>query len=99
MTCKIIKGDNKLIKQFGYFDKSTQIGECAVKEYLRGQNAGSFLLHNVAINEAYRGKGLCSKFLKCVLKHYSGKTVYLEVLINNIPAVKCYMALGFVEIN
>jgi len=53
---------------------------------------------NVVIEETYRGKGFCGKFLKCVLKRYPGKSVFLSVLIDNIPAVKCYEGLGFVEV-
>lgn len=99
MDCKVVPSDNKLIKQFGFFDNGKQIGKCAMKEYSRGENAGSYLLHNVSIDEAYRGQGLCTKFLKCVLKRYAGKTVFLSVLIDNIPAVKCYTEMGFIEID
>lgn len=98
MKCKLIKGD-KLIKDFGYFKDTEQVGSCSVKEYIRGELAGSYLLTNVNIDEKYRGKGLCAPFLKCVLKMYSGKTIYLTVLTDNIPAVKCYTSLGFKEID
>ena len=103
MNCKVIPEldhakVSKLIIVYGFFDGKKQIGKCAVKEYTRGENAGSYYLQNVSIDEKYRGQGLCSKFLKCVLKRYSGKTVYLDVLIDNIPAVKCYTSLGFVEV-
>jgi RimJ/RimL family protein N-acetyltransferase len=98
MKCKVIPDKHKLIKQFGYFDNAQLIGKCAMKEYSKGQLAGSYLLHNVAIDENYRGKGLSTKFLKSVLKHYRRKQIYLSVLISNIPALKCYTNVGFVEI-
>jgi ribosomal protein S18 acetylase RimI-like enzyme len=99
-TCKVIEadsGESKLIKHYGYFEDNKQIAKCAMKLYSRGDNAGSYLLMNVEIKPSHRGKGLCGKFLRCVLKRYSGKTILLEVLINNIPAVKCYEGMGFVE--
>jgi len=95
MKCKVIPDKSKTIKRYGFFDEDTQIGKCAVKEYTNG----SYYLHNVSIDEKYRGKGLCTQFLKCVLKHYSNKTVFLSVLIDNIPAIKCYEHLGFKEID
>jgi len=58
----------------------------------------AYTLKNVSISPEYRGKGLCTQFLECVLKKYSGKTVFLNVLISNEPAVKCYSKLGFKEV-
>jgi RimJ/RimL family protein N-acetyltransferase len=98
MKCKLISTD-KLIRHYGYFDEDTQIGKCSIKEYSRGDLKGSYHLCNVSIDEAYRGKGLCTTFLRCVLKHYANKTVFLSVLIDNIPALKCYEKLGFKEID
>jgi len=100
-ACKVIEsepGESNLIKRYGYFEDDKQIGKCAMKLYSRGENKGSYLLMGVEIKASHRGKGLCGKFLKCVLKRYSGKTVFLDVLIDNIPAIKCYEGLGFVEI-
>jgi len=101
-SCKIIepeKEDTDLIVRYGYFEDDKQIGKCGMKLYSRGENKGSYLLMNVEIKETHRGKGLCGKFLKCVLKKYPGKVVFLDVLIKNIPAIKCYEGLGFVEID
>jgi predicted GNAT family acetyltransferase len=97
MKCKLIL--NGKIKHYGYFDEDKQIGKCCVKEYTKGELAGCYLLFGVSINEEYRGKGLCTQFLKCVLKKYTGKTIFLTVLMDNIPALKCYEHLGFKEID
>jgi predicted GNAT family acetyltransferase len=100
-TCKVLESDpneSKLIKHYGYFEDGKQIAKCAMKLYSRGDNAGTYLLMGVEVKASHRGKGLCGKFLKCVLKRYSGKVIFLDVLIDNTPAVKCYESLGFVEI-
>jgi len=99
-TCKVIdpeSGESDLIKRYGYFEDGKQIAKCAMKLYTRGDNKGAYLLMGVEIKASHRGKGLCTKFLRCVLNRYSKKVVYLDVLIDNIPAVKCYENLGFIE--
>ena len=98
MKCKVTDTQG-LIKYYGYFDDDKQIGKCAIREKSRGMFKGTFSLENVSIIPEYRGLGLCTKFLKCVLAKYSGKTIFLDVLINNEPAVKCYTKLGFKEID
>jgi predicted GNAT family acetyltransferase len=98
MKCKVT-GTSELIKEYGYFDDSKQIGRCAIKEKSRGELKGTYSLESVFINEEYRGLGLCTKFLECVMKKYSGKTIFLTVLIKNEPAIKCYTKLGFKEID
>lgn len=65
----------------------------------RGDNVGTYTLQKVSIIPEYRGKGLCTKFLGCVMKKYSDKTVFLDVLIDNEPAVRCYTNLGFKEVD
>ena len=100
-TCKVTEpepNESVLIKHYGYFENGNQIGKCAMKLYSKGKYKGSYLLMHVEIYESHRGKGLCTKFLRCVLNKYPKKVVYLDVLINNIPAIKCYEKLGFVEI-
>jgi RimJ/RimL family protein N-acetyltransferase len=98
-SCKIVdplsgeKGRKN--KSYGFFENNTLIARCTMKDY----GDDSFYLMNVAVFESHRGKGLCYKFLKCVLDKYKDKTIYLSVLIHNIPANKCYNKLGFVEID
>ena len=92
MKCKLIKTEG-LIKYYGYFDGETKIARCLVKEKTHGVK-GSYSLEGVFIEPEYRGRGLCTKFLECVLKKYSG-TIFLSVLKNNEPALKCYEHLGF----
>jgi ribosomal protein S18 acetylase RimI-like enzyme len=98
MKCKLINTIN-LINYYGYFDNDKQIARCSIREKIRGDFKGTYSLENVFIEPEYRGKGLCTKFLECVLKKYSDKTIFLDVLQNNEPAIKCYTHLGFKEID
>jgi ribosomal protein S18 acetylase RimI-like enzyme len=98
MKCKEVPRKEKeplSVTSYGYFDGELEIGHAA----LRKKRDGTYSLENVFINEEYRGRGLCTKFLRCVLKNYSDKTIFLNVLINNEPAIKCYTKLGFKEID
>jgi predicted GNAT family acetyltransferase len=95
MKCKVIE-KSETITQYGYFDGDKKIAHCAMKLKTSGD---TYTLQNVSIIPEHRGKGLCTKFLECVMKKYSGKTVFLNVLIDNEPAVKCYTKLGFKEID
>jgi ribosomal protein S18 acetylase RimI-like enzyme len=100
MKCKITKTSSSgLIKEYGYFDDLKQIAKCEMREKIRGELKGTFTLSSVSIIPEYRGKGLCKKFLECVLKDYSDKTIFLAVLIDNEPALKCYTSLGFQEVD
>jgi ribosomal protein S18 acetylase RimI-like enzyme len=92
MKCKEINSSAKL-KTYGYFDESKQIAECTIKI-----KKDSFYLEKVLVESEYRGLGLCKKFLSCVLKNFK-KPVYLTVLKNNEPAIKCYQSLGFKTID
>jgi ribosomal protein S18 acetylase RimI-like enzyme len=102
MKCKVVeqnKGEqSKTITSYGYFDGDKKIAHCSMRLKTRGDDMGTYTLQNVLIIPEYRGKGLCTKFLECVLKKYSDKTVFLDVLINNEPAVRCYTKLGFKEV-
>ena len=86
MKCKVLKEGTTT--DYGYFDGTKQIARCSVKE------KDGHTLKNVFIEPEYRGRGLCTKFLECVLKKYKG-TIFLTVLKNNEPALKCYEHLGF----
>jgi len=88
MKCKLLN-NTKLIKDYGYFDGDIQIARCSISIKEK-----SYTLKNVFIEPEYRGKGLCTKFLTCVLKKYN-ETIFLTVLKNNEPALKCYTNLGF----
>jgi ribosomal protein S18 acetylase RimI-like enzyme len=94
MKCKLTDTQG-LSKHYGYFDGDEEIARCSVREKSRGESKGTFSLEGVFIDESYRGRGLCTKFLTCVLAKYSGKTIFLNVLMSNEPAIKCYKHLGF----
>ena len=98
MKCKVVEQD-KTITSYGYFDEDKKIAHCSMKLKTRGDNVGTYTLQKVSIIPEYRGKGLCTKFLGCVMKKYSDKTVFLDVLIDNEPAVRCYTNLGFKEVD
>ena len=96
MKCTVVQ-QTDTITDYGYFDGDKKIAHCSMRLKTRGNNIGAYVLNSVSIIPEYRGKGLCTKFLECVLKKYSGKTIFLGVLIDNIPALKCYEKLGFKE--
>jgi len=102
MKCKVVEQKDgeksKTITSYGYFDGDKKIAHCSMRLKTRGDDMGTYTLQNVSIIPEYRGKGLCTKFLTCVMKKYSDKTVFLDVLINNEPAVRCYTKLGFKEV-
>jgi ribosomal-protein-alanine N-acetyltransferase len=53
---------------------------------------------SVAIDDAWRGRGLSRNLLQIHLGHLAGRairTVFLEVEENNLPAVKLYQRYGF----
>jgi ribosomal protein S18 acetylase RimI-like enzyme len=98
MKCKEIprkQTEPLTVTSYGYFDGEVKIGHAA----LRKRRDGSYSLENVSILEKYRGRGLCTKFLQCIMKKYSDKVIFLDVLIKNEPAIKCYTKLGFKEID
>jgi len=94
MKCKLLT--EGILENYGYFDGDLKIAHATLRKKKDG-----YALQNVSIIPEYRGRGLCTKFLECILKKkkYSGKTIFLDVLINNEPAIKCYTNLGFKEID
>lgn len=97
MKCKEIprkETEPSSITSYGYFDKELQIAHAD----LRKKRNGSYSLENVSIIPEYRGRGLCTKFLECIMKKYK-ETIFLNVLQTNEPAIKCYTKLGFKEID
>jgi len=53
---------------------------------------------SVAIDDAWRGRGLSRNLLQIHLGHLAGRgirTVFLEVEENNLPAVRLYQRYGF----
>lgn len=93
MKCKLLT--EGILENYGYFDGDLKIAHAALRKKKDG-----YALQNVFINEEYRGRGLCTKFLECILKKkkYS-EPIFLSVLQKNEPAIKCYTNLGFKEID
>ena len=55
-------------------------------------------INNVAVDEAFRGKGLSKYLLKALIKAGEKKGIYdftLEVRVSNIRAIKLYEGFGF----
>ncbi len=97
--CKITEiqsGESiKYATAYTYLLDDKQIGRVVFTKKISGKWKDWYLLSNVIIYSEYRGLGLCDKMLKCVLKKYLNKKIYLEVKENNIPAIKCYTKCGF----
>ena len=58
-------------------------------------------LLTIAVSENEQGRGLAGLLLTCCLqsKELSGASrCTLEVMVNNVPAIKLYQALGFVQV-
>jgi len=56
----------------------------------------SVYISMVHVAESYRGKGLCVQVVDNLIKSYKGINYFnLDVLADNIPAIKCYKKLGF----
>lgn len=56
----------------------------------------SVYISMVHVSESYRGKGLCNQVVDNLIKSYNGINYFnLDVLKNNVPAIKCYLRLGF----
>ena len=101
MSYKCIKSDIqngesiKYAEPYIYCKNNEKIGRAVLTKKIAGKWKEYYLLNNVIIYQKYRGKGYCEKMLKCILKKYIGKNIYLEVDKLNIPAVKCYIKCGF----
>ena len=53
------------------------------------------LIFNVCVSENHRGQKICNKMLKKLFDLNPNVPFALNVLVNNVPAQKCYEKLGF----
>jgi hypothetical protein len=53
------------------------------------------LIFNVCVKEEYRNQGICTKMLKKIFDLNPKVPFAINVLVNNIPALKCYKKLGY----
>jgi len=68
--------------------------------YLRKKDQNIYFIANVAVAEAYRGRGIARKLTERALQHareHRGKTVMLQVREDNPAAIHIYASLGFDE--
>lgn len=76
------------------------IAHAALKQFPNREN--HIFLCFVYLLEDYRGKGYSKKLLNEVetflKKEFQSSEYYLNVLIDNVPAFKCYEKFGFKEI-
>ena len=63
----------------------------------------TFHVGNVFIFPEYRGQGICkvmlTKIINYIKKNKIAKRLKLDVVYDNIPAIKCYESVGFKEYN
>lgn len=57
-------------------------------------------LHNIAVHPDIQGQGLGRQLLAAMIEQLPAaiKNFYLEVRVSNIPAIRLYQQLGFVQI-
>ena len=96
------RGVHFFIPAGGYFaalrTTSREVVACARISPIPGSSA-SYLIRNIVVGVAYRGKGVCPKLLKEVfreLKKKGASKLYLDVDPSNIAAIRCYSGVGFV---
>lgn len=74
----------RLVKQ-GYF-------EPLIEESL---SYNGFNIVNICVDEKYRGKGAGSALISYCIDNYGSKTLHLDVIASNEPAVRLYKKFGF----
>lgn len=75
-------------------------GEELASALLWNKNGYSALM-NMLVSPAARGKGVGKRFLAAMFQHAKGQgadTMWLQVLLDNTPAVSLYKAAGFSEV-
>ncbi|MDQ0232625.1 GNAT family N-acetyltransferase [Metabacillus malikii] len=75
-------------------DETLACGMCVLESEYIG-------LFDIVTTEKYRNKGFGSKLVQHILqwgKDNGAKYAYLQVMLNNLPALKLYSKLGFEEI-
>src|SRR5690349_24551918 len=55
-------------------------------------------IHTIGVDPDFQGRGIGRGLLADLLEFGSGGTVFLEVRTNNVPAIKLYESVGFVNI-
>jgi ribosomal-protein-alanine N-acetyltransferase len=54
-------------------------------------------IHTIGVDPDYQGQGIGRQLLEHLLEYADGGTVFLEVRIDNEPAIKLYESVGFVR--
>lgn len=55
-------------------------------------------IHTIGVDPDFQGHGIGRRLLAGMLKFAAGGTVFLEVRTDNVPAIKLYESVGFVNI-
>lgn len=55
-------------------------------------------IHTIGVDPDFQGHGIGRRLLADLLEFASGGTVFLEVRTDNVPAIKLYESVGFVNI-
>ena len=87
-----IKEDEQLTGKIIIFTENNSIISIARTIKLQDQ----YKISAVFVKESHRGLKLCQRMLKQLINSYDKHTKFaLSVLVDNIPAIKCYEKLGF----
>ncbi|WP_245600383.1 ribosomal protein S18-alanine N-acetyltransferase [Psychromonas arctica] len=92
------------LSNFGkrYINHVIMLDDQVVGYFVASYVAGEVTLMNIAIAPAYQGAGLgraLLSYLKTFSLSLSQQEIWLEVRASNIPAIKLYQALDFVEVD
>ncbi len=90
---------NDLLDGFVWEEEGKVVGNVTVQRVPRFQSR--YLIANVAVQEAYRGRGIASELMRIVLTHIAqkeGQWAMLQVRKDNDIALGMYQRLSFVEI-
>jgi len=90
---------NDMLDGYVWEENGKVVGNVTVQRVPRFQSR--FLIANVAVQEAYRGRGIASELMRIVLAHIAereGQWAMLQVRENNDVARGMYQRLSFAEI-
>lgn len=86
-------------KYLGYIDSGRIVAVTGV--HVDSDKYQIACLGNIVTDPEYRGRGLATKLTARLVSELlgEGKTVCLNVMADNLPAIHCYEKLGFVKVH